>query len=120
MEDEARHVAFGRLTLRDYYRDLGDAERAERARSRLRKERPRARRVALERLRGGAQQMTPGIVRPLRDDLRGEPAAFAIVAEVQVTPCQPCARKPVAGVPLQDLRVARRRCRVAAGGKRCR
>ncbi|MBA4802884.1 MAG: ferritin-like domain-containing protein [Euryhalocaulis sp.] len=30
MEDEARHVAFGRLTLRDYYPELSDAERAER------------------------------------------------------------------------------------------
>jgi hypothetical protein len=30
MEDEARHVAFGRLSLRDYYPQLTDAERAER------------------------------------------------------------------------------------------
>ncbi len=30
MQDEARHVAFGRLALRDYYPQLGDAERAER------------------------------------------------------------------------------------------
>ncbi|WP_045878028.1 ferritin-like domain-containing protein [Pseudofrankia sp. DC12] len=30
MQDEARHVAFGRLALRDYYRQLSDAERAER------------------------------------------------------------------------------------------
>jgi 1,2-phenylacetyl-CoA epoxidase catalytic subunit len=30
MEDEARHVAFGRLTLRDYYPQLTDAERDER------------------------------------------------------------------------------------------
>jgi hypothetical protein len=30
MQDEARHVAFGRLALRDYYAELGDAERAER------------------------------------------------------------------------------------------
>jgi hypothetical protein len=30
MQDEARHVAFGRLALRDYYRQLTDAERAER------------------------------------------------------------------------------------------
>jgi len=30
MQDEARHVAFGRLALRDYYRELSDAERAER------------------------------------------------------------------------------------------
>jgi hypothetical protein len=30
MEDEARHVAFGRLALRDYYAALTDAERAER------------------------------------------------------------------------------------------
>ena len=30
MEDEARHVAFGRLTLRDYYRELSSAERRER------------------------------------------------------------------------------------------
>jgi len=30
MQDEARHVAFGRLALRDYYRELGEAERAER------------------------------------------------------------------------------------------
>lgn len=30
MEDEARHVAFGRLTLRDYYPQLTEAERAER------------------------------------------------------------------------------------------
>jgi len=30
MEDEARHVAFGRLALRDYYPQLSDAERAER------------------------------------------------------------------------------------------
>ncbi len=30
MQDEARHVAFGRLALRDYYRELTDAERAER------------------------------------------------------------------------------------------
>jgi hypothetical protein len=30
MEDEARHVAFGRLTLRDYYPQLSQAERDER------------------------------------------------------------------------------------------
>lgn len=30
MQDEARHVAFGRLSLRDYYPQLSDAERAER------------------------------------------------------------------------------------------
>lgn len=30
MEDEARHVAFGRLTLRDYYPNLTQAERDER------------------------------------------------------------------------------------------
>lgn len=30
MQDEARHVAFGRLALRDYYPHLTDAERAER------------------------------------------------------------------------------------------
>jgi hypothetical protein len=30
MQDEARHVAFGRMALRDYYQGLTDAERAER------------------------------------------------------------------------------------------
>jgi 1,2-phenylacetyl-CoA epoxidase catalytic subunit len=30
MQDEARHVAFGRLALRDYYRELSDKERSER------------------------------------------------------------------------------------------
>jgi hypothetical protein len=30
MQDEARHVAFGRLALRDFYPQLGDAERDER------------------------------------------------------------------------------------------
>jgi len=30
MEDEARHVAFGRIALRDYYPQLTDAERDER------------------------------------------------------------------------------------------
>lgn len=30
MQDEARHVAFGRLALRDYYPHLSEAERAER------------------------------------------------------------------------------------------
>lgn len=30
MQDEARHVAFGRTALRDYYRELTDAERHER------------------------------------------------------------------------------------------
>src|SRR5690242_559889 len=30
MQDEARHVAFGRLALRDYYRELTQAERADR------------------------------------------------------------------------------------------
>jgi len=30
MQDEARHVAFGRLSLRDYYPELTDAERGER------------------------------------------------------------------------------------------
>jgi P-aminobenzoate N-oxygenase AurF len=30
MQDEARHVAFGRLALRDYYRELGAGERDER------------------------------------------------------------------------------------------
>jgi P-aminobenzoate N-oxygenase AurF len=30
MQDEARHVAFGRLALRDYYAQLTEAERAER------------------------------------------------------------------------------------------
>jgi len=30
MQDEARHVAFGRMALRDYYRELSDAERRER------------------------------------------------------------------------------------------
>jgi hypothetical protein len=30
MQDEARHVAFGRLTLRDYYPQLTQAERGER------------------------------------------------------------------------------------------
>ncbi|WP_406283004.1 ferritin-like domain-containing protein [Embleya sp. NBC_00896] len=30
MQDEARHVAFGRMALRDYYRELTDAERGER------------------------------------------------------------------------------------------
>jgi len=30
MQDEARHVAFGRLALRDYYRHLSAAELAER------------------------------------------------------------------------------------------
>ena len=30
MEDEARHVAFGRLSLRDYYPELTEAERGER------------------------------------------------------------------------------------------
>src|SRR5215467_5442203 len=30
MQDEARHVAFGRLALRDYYAELTEAERAER------------------------------------------------------------------------------------------
>ena len=30
MQDEARHVTFGRLALRDYYPQLSDAERAER------------------------------------------------------------------------------------------
>jgi len=30
MQDEARHVAFGRMALRDHYRELSDAERGER------------------------------------------------------------------------------------------
>src|SRR5258708_22989378 len=30
MQDEARHVAFGRLALRDYYSQLTEAERADR------------------------------------------------------------------------------------------
>ena len=30
MQDEARHVAFGRISLKDYYAELSDAERAER------------------------------------------------------------------------------------------
>jgi len=30
MQDEARHVAFGRLALRDYYREITEAERLER------------------------------------------------------------------------------------------
>jgi len=30
MQDEARHVAFGRLALRDYYSELSESERAER------------------------------------------------------------------------------------------
>ena len=30
MQDEARHVAFGRMALKDYYRELSDAERNER------------------------------------------------------------------------------------------
>ena len=30
MQDEARHVAFGRLALRDYYAELTEAERADR------------------------------------------------------------------------------------------
>jgi hypothetical protein len=30
MQDEARHVAFGRLALKDYYAELSDKERAER------------------------------------------------------------------------------------------
>ncbi|ANW18175.1 ferritin-like domain-containing protein [Streptomyces clavuligerus] len=30
MQDEARHVAFGRMALRDYYRELSDAELRER------------------------------------------------------------------------------------------
>lgn len=30
MQDEARHVAFGRLALKDFYAELSDAERAER------------------------------------------------------------------------------------------
>ena len=30
MQDEARHVAFGRLALRDHYRQLSEAERSER------------------------------------------------------------------------------------------
>jgi hypothetical protein len=30
MQDEARHVAFGRIALKDCYRDITDAERAER------------------------------------------------------------------------------------------
>src|SRR3989442_7285291 len=30
MQDEARHVAFGRIALRDYYPQLSDAERNER------------------------------------------------------------------------------------------
>ncbi len=30
MQDEARHVAFGRIALRDYYRELSEAERRER------------------------------------------------------------------------------------------
>lgn len=30
MQDEARHVAFGRMALRDYYKNLSDAERRER------------------------------------------------------------------------------------------
>jgi hypothetical protein len=30
MQDEARHVAFGRLALRDYYRELSEPERADR------------------------------------------------------------------------------------------
>jgi hypothetical protein len=30
MQDEARHVAFGRMALRDYYRDLSEAELRER------------------------------------------------------------------------------------------
>jgi P-aminobenzoate N-oxygenase AurF len=30
MQDEARHVAFGRLALRDYYREITEAERRER------------------------------------------------------------------------------------------
>ena len=30
MQDEARHVAFGRLALRDYYKELSDKEREER------------------------------------------------------------------------------------------
>jgi hypothetical protein len=30
MQDEARHVAFGRMALRDYYRDLTEKERSER------------------------------------------------------------------------------------------
>nr|WP_202541300.1 ferritin-like domain-containing protein [Streptomyces sp. SID2563] len=30
MQDEARHVAFGRMALRDYYQQLSDAERRER------------------------------------------------------------------------------------------
>src|ERR1044072_2583715 len=30
MQDEARHVAFGRISLKDYYSALSDAERGER------------------------------------------------------------------------------------------
>jgi len=30
MQDEARHVAFGRLALRDYYKELTDKERSDR------------------------------------------------------------------------------------------
>ena len=30
MQDEARHVAFGRLALRDYYKQISEAERRER------------------------------------------------------------------------------------------
>jgi hypothetical protein len=30
MQDEARHVAFGRLALRDYYKEISEAERRER------------------------------------------------------------------------------------------
>ena len=30
MQDEARHVTFGRMALREYYPHLSDAERAER------------------------------------------------------------------------------------------
>ena len=30
MEDESRHVAYGMLSLREYYKDLSEAERTER------------------------------------------------------------------------------------------
>jgi len=49
MQDEARHVAFGRLTLRDYYPQLTQKERDERVAEEF-----DARRAEIERVANSA------------------------------------------------------------------
>ncbi|GHH65454.1 hypothetical protein GCM10017673_09540 [Streptosporangium violaceochromogenes] len=85
MQDEARHVAFGRLTLRDYYAQLSDAERREREDFVI-----EGCYLMRDRLRGGEIWENFGIPRPeVEEMLAGSPfvRTFQSLLFSRIVPC---------------------------------